>query len=660
MGWALKAFAVVQEFQPFKDQCNSSSLGPSPTDMHPTSSSVLRSAIKSFLLPALWLLVLPAAGLIIAEFGTRETDQLILREVERRIDADAALSAADKAAEKAFSVANPPSAVCTSSDPALARYRDNVCSPGDDLWQFLWASRASLATLILGALAIIGALVLGLLASWAPSLQVSVFVTGWVGLTLLTAFEVVVQAVLATWLSYWVTALFMHVYILKLIFLIGGVAVFGAWVALRGIFQRVRLNDAVEGELISEQASPALFARLRELASRVGTQAPAAVVGGLDDNFFVTEAGLTVAGRRVDGRALFVSLPLLRVLSASEADAVLAHELAHFRAGDTASGARLGPLLVRADLYLAALGSNVFTRPAFFVMQLFRTVFDVAAQRQKRGRELEADRVAAQLTSADDLARSLLKIVAYSSHRQSTEQRLFEHAEKHEGLLSLRARIAAGLSAHVATAHFREVVAQGEVPHPFDSHPPLVERLKNVGSRLSLDDCERLVNEGPGVTWADQFGAAAEIEDRLWAAYEARFSSDHELSLACRSAPSSDEERALIEKHFPPRTFTDKSGTELRLSWAGLQIGDRALLSFGEIFAANVFAGSLSTTLVLTHTDDSPAGPGPTEVNLGALGDAAQADFTQTFARYRERHQLAAQWQAAHAVDQAKESTPAT
>ena len=50
---------------------------------------------------------------------------------------------------------------------------------------------------------------------------------------------------------------------------------------------------------------------------------------------------------RYTGRTLYVSLSLLRVLEQDEADAVLAHELAHFHGGHTAVSASLVPMQAR-------------------------------------------------------------------------------------------------------------------------------------------------------------------------------------------------------------------------------------------------------------------------------------------------------------------------
>jgi hypothetical protein len=63
---------------------------------------------------------------------------------------------------------------------------------------------------------------------------------------------------------------------------------------------------------------------------------------------------------------------------------------------------------------------------------------------------------------------------------------------------------------------------------------------------VRLEDAPRIFGARPAKTWADEVLTGAAIELRLWTAYEARFKRNHELSLAYRYLPATDEERALV------------------------------------------------------------------------------------------------------------------
>lgn len=604
-----------------------------------------RDFLRVLLHPALSLLLVPAVTLGFARLARSMQDGVYLESIRNNIDVATDIPAEEKPRLKAFYEANPPSGVCTNDDAELARYREGVCSTGSEMWQFVHVETAAWIALLLGVAGLAGALALGFIASRKPTLQYVAFVTGWRSLSFVAAVQAIVQGTFLTWLSFWVTALFFNIYVPKLIFIIGALAVFGIWTAVRGIFRNVSAVSGVEGEVLAASDAPGLVDRVKELAGRVGTEPPANIVGGIDDNFFVTESPLVAGETQLSGRTLFVSLPLLRVLEATEADAVLAHELAHFRGGDTAASARLGPALVRYDGYAHELSQGLTTLPAFYVMVMFRTVFELALSEERRRREFTADRVAAEHTSAEDLGKALLKTTAYSSHRAATENELFAQQQRHEAALGIRERVHTGLGAHVATAQFKQVVQASSVPHPFDSHPPLDTRLSALGTALTPDDCGRILEAPPARTWVDGVEAAEAIETRLWTAYERRFTDAHELSLTYRYLPSTDEERALVEKHFPEQTFTQKAGTTLRLTYEALELpGAAQPLLLAEIIEAKIDDGNFSTTLVLTHSIDSRSGKGPTKVDLRALGgeqEAFKARFGAYWHRARVAHQAA-------------------
>ena len=63
------------------------------------------------------------------------------------------------------------------------------------------------------------------------------------------------------------------------------------------IFSEARRHaSTVEGEVITRAASPALWARVDGLCRRLGTRPATHIVGGIDDNFFVTEHPVHLTG----------------------------------------------------------------------------------------------------------------------------------------------------------------------------------------------------------------------------------------------------------------------------------------------------------------------------------------------------------------------------
>ena len=602
-----------------------------------------RDFFKVLLLPALTLFLLPGLTYGLAKLGERRIDEAVLESVQKNLAADKQLDEAQRAEELAFYKTNPPSLVCRNDDPQFDQYRSKVCARGDDLWQFIWASRLTLLCLGLGLFAIVGALALGFIAFLNRRAQYWSFMLGWRGLMVVTAVEVVVQGSLAVWASYWATALFFHSYVPKLILLVAAMALYAMFIALKAIFQRLPDAAPLDAELIREHEAPVLWRRLRTLATSLTTQPPENVIAGIDDNFFVTERDVQLAsGAKLSGRTLYVSLPLLRLLETSEADAVFSHELAHFMGGDTEAGAKLGPMLARYSVYWEALYEGGITIPAAHVMRLFRVIFEFALQKEHRRRELLADATAVKLTSADDVARSLIKVIAYSNFRSETERKLFEVDEKHTAQLELKQRVETGLPEHVGSPHFMKALEVGLVPHPFDSHPPLQERIAAVNATVKLDQAASVLQTRPTQTWLGDVQAAHDIEARLWAQYESRFKQHHEESLAYRYLPATDEERALVEKFFPPISFDLKDGERVELNYERMVVPgkDGGTVMLATINDARIIDGTFSNHILVTYETTKQV-----KLQVKALGDHAQA-FQNSFAGYWQRARAAQQFAA--------------
>jgi hypothetical protein len=84
--------------------------------------------------------------------------------------------------------------------------------------------------------------------------------------------------------------------------------------------------------------------------------------------------------------------------------------------------------------------------------------------------------------------------------------------------------------------------------------------MSALGVSLGNAGVANAVTAAPAETWFGEIGDAERIETALWAAYESRFQAAHEMSLAYRYMPSTPEERAHVERFFPPVQLAGKSG----------------------------------------------------------------------------------------------------
>ncbi len=605
-----------------------------------TDNALRQELLKVLLYAALSLFLIPALTYGFVRYANHDRDVSFQHMIEDRTYADNTASSEDKKENNAFYRARPPSKLCANREAEAQKYREAVCETYGVVWQFYTMQRAALWTLVGGVVLLVAIGALGGLAFVSRHWQYTSFVVGWRLMTLAGAAEVVLQGAMGVWLSFWVTAFFAQKYYVKLILIVGLAVLAGVAVLVSRIFQRVNSNNRVDGELVTEADAPLLWHRIRHMAARLKIAPPDQIVAGIDTNFFVIEAPLTVGNKQLKGRSLFVSIPLLRVLSMHEADAVLGHEMAHFRGGDTRASAQLGPKLNQYDSYVQGLRDGGFTMVVYYFMQLYRMVFQVALSRDSRAREFKADRTAAKLVSPQAISQSLVKIAAYDNYRSNTERALFERDHKLNEQLGLSAAVAQGLRPYTASIDFVDDMRTAHIPHPFDSHPPLAQRMQQVGNPLDPDDYGALVLEVPKATWADEIITADAIEQRMWSAYEQQFAQNHEQELAYRYEPADEQERQLVLKYFPPVVFSLKKDASIEVNYSGIaQSNGEPLLEWNSVKALQYNTSSFGDSLTVTLNEKSMIGSKTMTIKLGGVGKQKDP-FNAVVGHYWQRHQV--------------------
>ena len=207
-------------------------------------------------------------------------------------------------------------------------------------------------------------------------------------------------AAVLVWLPY-VSVFHLHKFHAKLILFSLG----GAFAIVRALFAVKRPAFHAPGPELHEADEPALFAVIRDVATRMNTPMPAHVYLVPDVNAFVTEVGgfLGFGTTRVMG----IGMGLLHVGDVSGLKATLAHEFGHFVGSDT----RLGGVVYRTRAaigqMLASLEDSVLSKPFEWYGSLYlRVTFAVS-----RHQELEADRAGILLAGRDAHIEGLTKEV---------------------------------------------------------------------------------------------------------------------------------------------------------------------------------------------------------------------------------------------------------
>lgn len=606
------------------------------------STTALPKQFGTILFKALLaLFLLPGFTLWFAIHLRADADTRIQAELVKAVQDDSRMPAQEKQEAEAFFSSVLASTTCFSSDPRIASYRDGVCERFSSLWQFAATERTALVTVVCNTMLLFILAGLGALAFANRGAQYRSFVVGWRLLIGAAAAQVIVQGAFLVWLSFWLTAWFMEVYSIKLIAAIGLLVAVAVLTAVVAIFRKVSRDNRVHGEIVPPEQAAALWARVREFARRLDTSPPQQIIAGIDANFFVTETPLTVGARQTQGRTLFVSLPLLRQLEQDEADAILAHELGHFAGGDTANSAALGPKLSQYDDYTRQMYSGGPTLLAFYLLCLYRVIFETALMRSSRQREFAADRVAAQLTSPAAMARALVKVAAYSRYRDRVEHALFQQNDQHDNDLGIGHRVASGLAAFSRSAEFSQAMQSANVPHPFDSHPPMAQRLAEVGHIVADEQFADVVCATPANPWTHHIVVADAIEQRLWRQFEQQFTQAHDESLAYRYVPSNETEQELVLRYFPPVQFATKKGAVIEINYRGLVLPDQQeMLDWDRVKTVqynDALAGA--DRLVIEHPERGWLGAKSSKLSI-PIAKSDRERFKAVLGRYWHRHRV--------------------
>lgn len=592
---------------------------------------------KTYVLPVLLILLVPGFSLWFFNSAVSRHDREILESVEKGLNADGKLSGEQRGQLLDLFRKVPISRLLMLEVPELAPIQKNFEKVSGTYAVFRWMIRISWICLITAVAAFALGGISVVLSLRSQVAQYWSLAAGWHVLKLISAMQVAGQGVLAVALSYWVTALWMESYSPKLVLCIALLALFAVWSILCAIFKTLDATFPLKGQILDPARADGLWARLGEMASTLQIAKPDQIVVGIDDNFFVTEHPVTIDGREHPGRTLFISLPLLKILEKDEADAVLAHELAHFSGQDTLYSRKISPILARYGEYLEALHKAPLARPVFYFMLCFRGLFELSLKRTGREREFRADATAVKLTSESSLANALLKTTAYSCYRASVENKLFDQEAVMES-----ARIAAGINegfpAFIGKGLKLEELGATGTSHPFDSHPPLLQRMEAVGIHLDATHRETVLLTGVQRSWHQEIAGADEIENAQWAAYEEAFRQVHEVSLAYRFRPDGEEQQRVVEKYFPPVCFEGASGARIALDFAQVHHSEwPEPIPLDKIEECKGDESFGKNYLCITHRAPGAGKSVTVKLCTSALPDGGSA-FLDGFSNYYGRH----------------------
>lgn len=254
---------------------------------------------------------------------------------------------------------------------------------------------------------------------------------------------------------------------------------------LRGIFAFLRagrLGPVPHAVAVTPQDQPELWEQIRVAAEVAGQQPP-------DELYLVAEVNAGVAEQsRLLGllhgrRRMLLGLPLLDGLTVPQLRAVLAHEFGHYANLDT----RLGGVTMRgreAVVHTVEAFREGSTRLHYAIGALYvgyARMFLRTSQSVARHQELAADQMAARHAGRDATAtalRTLPVLAGAYTHYLET----YAAMGRSLGVLPPVGEVHGGFRRLLAarTGERLAVLCAGQRaprPHPYDSHPPIAERI---------------------------------------------------------------------------------------------------------------------------------------------------------------------------------------
>jgi len=270
------------------------------------------------------------------------------------------------------------------------------------------------------------------------------------------------------------------------------------------VFEAVRRRQAdairATGLVVDSERLPELTARVARVAENLNVGVPARVVVGLEVVAFVTRIPISLRGSGLlaPGETLYLPACALHILEEKQLEALLGHELAHFRGEDVAFTERFIPSFLALQNAIESVSPDTSRSvsnstsgwgllaklPALLLMQLIAVVTAVAVARIRRARELEADRVGAELASPEAFARALVKfsllMVPWKPFR-AANARYLRSGRARSNLCADFLQCSRGLLAMADRDSLRQTVLSSRLTHPTDTHPTLAERIRALG-----------------------------------------------------------------------------------------------------------------------------------------------------------------------------------
>ena len=258
---------------------------------------------------------------------------------------------------------------------------------------------------------------------------------------------------------------------------------------------------------LDRSSYPALWEHVEKIGAKISANPPQNIIVGLEPTFYATAAKVSLIGKNEEltGETLYLSLPLMRLFTLDELDAVIGHELGHFKAEDTNYSTKFSPVYANLgsalnNLAKTSTGASALAKiPAIMVLSAMYESFEINISAISRAREFEADKVGCLASNKEGLVYSLAKVSTYSTFWNQTILENIQRLNKGKFTANLSNVFRDSSTYNIGNTELNQIISEvlpSVIQHPTDSHPPLSERFAAIEFDETGINRERIVNQG--------------------------------------------------------------------------------------------------------------------------------------------------------------------
>ena len=329
---------------------------------------------------------------------------------------------------------------------------------------------------------------------------------------LIIASQVLIQGLILAYLSYVVPSEIAGFYYPIISLLIGGGAAFGFFQVVSSLLTFFKKPEQIEKAILTNRENyPKLWSHVEAIANKIEARKPDNIIIGLQPTFYATsaEVKLVFEEEKIKGQTLFLSLPLMKLFNSEELDAVVGHELGHFKAKDTNYSTKFAPVYANLGKSIDNLsntisGASALAKiPAIYVLSAMYETFATNIAAISREREFEADKVGCEASTKEGLVYSLAKVVTYSRLWNDTLLDNIKRLNNGRVTPNLSEVFRESSLYNIGKKDIDDIIDEvlpSIVQHPTDSHPPMAERYKNIDFDESQITREKIIAQGDAST----------------------------------------------------------------------------------------------------------------------------------------------------------------